>query len=100
VPEALHAGLPVITSGNNGAAELIDEGATGYVVADPFDRAAWADRMARLIDDPALRSRMSAEARRQSLQMTMDVRIKELSAVLNRLAVARRASAATSRRAA
>lgn len=100
VPEALHAGLPVITSGNNGAAELIDEGVTGYVVTDPFDRAAWADRLARLIDDAGLRSRMSDEARRRSLQMTMDVRIKELSVVLNRLAADRHQPLAKARRAA
>lgn len=100
VPEALYAGLPVITSRNNGAAELIDEGVTGYVVADPWDTTNWSERLARLIDDPALRSKMSVEARRQSLGMTMDVRIRELSAVLDRLAAARGAAPAPSRRAA
>jgi UDP-glucose:(heptosyl)LPS alpha-1,3-glucosyltransferase len=33
--EALAAGLPVVTSIQNGAAELIDEGKTGTVLADP-----------------------------------------------------------------
>ena len=37
VPEALAAGLPVITTLQNGASELLDEGRTGSVVADPRD---------------------------------------------------------------
>jgi UDP-glucose:(heptosyl)LPS alpha-1,3-glucosyltransferase len=38
--EALAAGLPVITSAQNGAAELIEEGVNGTVVDDPSDTAA------------------------------------------------------------
>ena len=38
--EALAAGLPVITSGHNGAAELIEEGVNGTVVDDPSDIAS------------------------------------------------------------
>jgi UDP-glucose:(heptosyl)LPS alpha-1,3-glucosyltransferase len=37
--EALAAGLPVVTSGCNGAAEVIDEGVNGTVVADPSNVA-------------------------------------------------------------
>src|SRR5205823_12547550 len=37
--EALAAGLPVITSAHNGAAELIEEGVNGSVVDDPSDIA-------------------------------------------------------------
>jgi glycosyltransferase involved in cell wall biosynthesis len=44
VTEALSRGLPVVTTGNAGAAELIDEGTTGFVVA-PADATALAARM-------------------------------------------------------
>ena len=37
VIEALAAGLPVVTSAQNGAAELIEEGVNGSVVDDPSD---------------------------------------------------------------
>lgn len=53
--EALAAGLPVVTSSLNGAAELIHEGATGTVLADPSDPDAlaqalgfWSARRSRL----------------------------------------------------
>ena len=35
--EALAAGLPVVTTAQNGAAELIEEGINGSVVDDPAD---------------------------------------------------------------
>lgn len=40
VTEALAAGLPVVTSAQNGASELITEGVNGSVVANPADPAA------------------------------------------------------------
>ena len=41
--EALAAGLPVVTSGCNGAAEVIEEEVNGTVVADPSDLGALVD---------------------------------------------------------
>jgi UDP-glucose:(heptosyl)LPS alpha-1,3-glucosyltransferase len=41
--EALAAGLPVVTSGCNGAAEVIEEGINGTVVADPSDIGTLVD---------------------------------------------------------
>jgi UDP-glucose:(heptosyl)LPS alpha-1,3-glucosyltransferase len=54
VLEAMAAGLPVITTRYNGAAERITEGREGYVVDSPADVEALADRMRRLAD-PAQR---------------------------------------------
>lgn len=59
--EAAAAGLPVVTSRANGAAELL-EGA-GVVVKDAEDAGAFAEALARLAD-PTLRARLGAEARR------------------------------------
>jgi len=60
--EAGAAGLPVITTSRNGAAELIRNDETGFILADPEDVPALADRMGRLLD-PSLRARMGGAAR-------------------------------------
>lgn len=51
VLEALAAGLPVVTTRFNGAAERIRDGLHGYVVDSPDDVEAIADRLRRLSDD-------------------------------------------------
>lgn len=51
VLEALAAGLPVVTTRFNGAAERITDGRHGYVVGSPDDVDALADRIERLADD-------------------------------------------------
>jgi UDP-glucose:(heptosyl)LPS alpha-1,3-glucosyltransferase len=43
--EAMAAGLPVITSAYNGAAELLEEGITGSVIQNPADADAVAAQM-------------------------------------------------------
>lgn len=55
--EALAAGLPVVTTAQNGAAEVIEEGITGSVVRSPADLDAvsrairfWQNRRVRLSD--------------------------------------------------
>src|SRR5262249_34981442 len=45
VLEALACGLPVITTKNNGAGELMHPPAEGYVVDDPHDLPILADRL-------------------------------------------------------
>jgi UDP-glucose:(heptosyl)LPS alpha-1,3-glucosyltransferase len=100
VPEALYAGLPVITSGANGAGELLEEEHTGFVVPDPWDTATLSKRLARLIDDPKLRTKMSVRAREQAGKMTIDARMRELSDVFNRVVAERREPPRPVRRAA
>jgi len=51
VLEALAAGLPVVTTRFNGAAERITDGVQGYVIDSPHDVGALADRIDRLADD-------------------------------------------------
>ncbi len=52
VTEALAHGLPVITTRNVGAADLIEEGVNGWVV-EPGDPEALAARMQWCLDNPA-----------------------------------------------
>jgi glycosyltransferase involved in cell wall biosynthesis len=55
--EAMAAGVPVVAARATGAVDLIDEGATGFLVP-PTDVAAYADAIARIVAEPALRARM------------------------------------------
>ncbi|MFS0701033.1 glycosyltransferase family 4 protein [Cellulomonas sp. 179-A 4D5 NHS] len=50
--EAMLAGRPVVASGVQGLAEVLDDGRTGLLVP-PDDPAALADAIASLLDDPA-----------------------------------------------
>ncbi|RNI22214.1 glycosyltransferase family 4 protein [Flexivirga caeni] len=58
--EARCAGLPVLTRAESAVRELVEDGATGLVVADD---AGFAAAVARIATDPALRERLSAGSR-------------------------------------
>lgn len=55
--EAMGAGLPVVASDVGGVREAVEDGVTGFLAPDG-DPAAFADAIARLVEDPALRARM------------------------------------------
>jgi glycosyltransferase involved in cell wall biosynthesis len=65
VLEAMASALPVVASGVPGMEELVVDGETGYLVA-PGDAEALADRLRRVIDDSALRTRLGAAGRRRA----------------------------------
>ena len=92
VSEAAASGLPSVTSRFNGAGELLTEGIDGYVLPDPADDAAMADRMQRLLD-PGLRHQMGAMAHRLALQYTLDRNCDETVAVYHEIARVRRCAA-------
>jgi UDP-glucose:(heptosyl)LPS alpha-1,3-glucosyltransferase len=75
VLEALSAGLPCVTTRYNGAADVMEEGDTGYVVESPDDVSALADRMALLLDGPR-RQRMgeAGKALRDEVSMARHAR--------------------------
>ena len=52
VSEAAAAGLPSVTTRFNGAAELLTDGVDGFVLDDPADDGALADRLGRLLTRP------------------------------------------------
>jgi 1,2-diacylglycerol 3-alpha-glucosyltransferase len=60
--EAAAAGRPVVTADVSGSLDTVLNGESGYVVPvrDPH---AFADRLARLLNDPALAERMGTRAR-------------------------------------
>jgi len=62
--EAMRAGLPIVASRVGGVAEAVEDGVEGFLVT-PEDTDELAGRLAELIRDGALRSRMGACARRK-----------------------------------
>ena len=72
IAEALAAGLPVVTSAVAGAAELIRDGASGFVVADPEDAAGFAAAAVRILGEPGRRVAMGESARAAVRDLTWD----------------------------
>ncbi len=62
VLESMAAGCPMVATAVGGNPELIEDGVTGYLVP-AGDVDAVADRIARILEDPALAARMGAAAR-------------------------------------
>lgn len=65
--EAAAAGVAQVAGRSGGAEEAVLDGRTGLVVKNPEDPIAVADALARLLDDPELRGRLGAEARRRAV---------------------------------
>jgi phosphatidylinositol alpha-1,6-mannosyltransferase len=65
--EAAAAGVPQLAGASGGAADAVDDGATGFVVRDPSDPAAVAATLGWLLDDPALRHAMRHASRERAV---------------------------------
>jgi UDP-glucose:(heptosyl)LPS alpha-1,3-glucosyltransferase len=81
--EAMACGLPVITSSQNGGAEMITDGEDGFVLSDPRDSAALASLLRRLCEQPDLRRRIGANAARTSQEYTWERNATETRAFLS-----------------
>jgi UDP-glucose:(heptosyl)LPS alpha-1,3-glucosyltransferase len=69
--EASSCGLPVITTQFNGAAELMTNEKEGFILSDPADVGALAERMQQLLD-PTLRQSMGAAGRALGMRHTFE----------------------------
>jgi glycosyltransferase involved in cell wall biosynthesis len=65
IPEGMAAGLPVIATAVGAIPDFVKDGLDGFLVP-PRDPAALADRINRLLDDEALRQRMSERVRERA----------------------------------
>ncbi|HEY1830444.1 MAG TPA: glycosyltransferase family 4 protein [Acidimicrobiales bacterium] len=66
--EAAAAGIPQIAGDSGGAAEAVEHGVTGLVVAEPEDPTALAEALRTLLADPARRTEMGRAARARALR--------------------------------
>jgi len=90
VLEALACGLPVITTKQNGAGELMTDGQEGFVVASPGAEDELLAALDGMADDRARRA-MSAAARELGRRQTFDVHVERLVAVFDEAARGKKA---------
>ncbi len=79
--EALASGLPVITTKQSGASEIINDGVQGFVIREPEDIQAIAEKMHLLINNREILEAMSKNARSLAEEFTFEKhigRIKKL----------------------
>jgi UDP-glucose:(heptosyl)LPS alpha-1,3-glucosyltransferase len=75
--EALASGLPVITTGQSGGADIIRDGKDGFVVQEPGDTGAIADCIRKMMDADVLGA-MGSEARKLAEQFTFARHMREI----------------------
>jgi len=78
--EAMAAGLPVVSSGQNGAAEVLRSGVNGLVVDRPDDVTGLVEALSSLAD-PATRRAMGERARQTALQYPWEQPLERTLAV-------------------
>jgi UDP-glucose:(heptosyl)LPS alpha-1,3-glucosyltransferase len=93
VLEALACGLPVITSRYNGASELLEPPAEGYVIDDPHDHARLAWCIEQLLD-PARRAEAAAAAQAKASAWRFEDHYAALVRILEEAAGRRHSRAA------
>jgi UDP-glucose:(heptosyl)LPS alpha-1,3-glucosyltransferase len=72
ISEAMATGLPVITTREAGAAELIQDQQNGLLMSNPFDGRQLAQLMTKLMSDAALRRSLGNAARERMESQTWD----------------------------
>jgi UDP-glucose:(heptosyl)LPS alpha-1,3-glucosyltransferase len=88
VLESLAFGLPVITTAQNGASELLSDGREGYVLTAPDASAELIAALDHLADD-STRQRMSAHARELGQQQSFETHVARLTAIFAEVAAAK-----------
>jgi UDP-glucose:(heptosyl)LPS alpha-1,3-glucosyltransferase len=79
--EAMASGLPVITSRNNGGAEIISHGSDGLILEEPEDVRTLAEWIRKLLDDSDFRSSLAANAARTAQKFTWENNAAEMKAL-------------------
>ncbi|KAL1897123.1 hypothetical protein Sste5346_004328 [Sporothrix stenoceras] len=71
VLESMASGVPVIARDEGGPSDIVDHGATGFLVP-PADLEGFVNKVLLLVGDTDLRWKMASEARRQACEATWD----------------------------
>lgn len=88
VLEALAAGLPVVTTAQNGASEVMTDGREGFVLTSPDAHGELNGALDHLADD-ARRSAMAAQAATLGGELTFERHVASLIRVFHEAAAAR-----------
>lgn len=82
--EAMHWGLPIVSTDVGGCKEMILEGETGYLV-DAMDEKALTERMERIISDAPLRNRLAEAAFTHSKQFDLSNIVESFTSLYQEL---------------
>ncbi len=80
--EAMASGLPVITTKNNGAAEIIADGQEGYVLDSLFNKEELADKISLSLKNG---EKMAANARKRAAAFPIEKATQEFTEVIGRV---------------
>jgi phosphatidylinositol alpha-1,6-mannosyltransferase len=76
--------VPSVAGDSGGASEAVTDGETGFVIGQPSDAGAVADRLQALLIDDGLRHRMGSAARTRAVaEFDHDVLAKRLLEALS-----------------
>ncbi|MDI7259837.1 MAG: glycosyltransferase family 4 protein [Thermodesulfobacteriota bacterium] len=84
VLEALASGLPVITTSSNGASGIITPGQEGFVLSDPRDSQALAERISLFFNE-GMRAKASIAARRLAETYSLERNWKEMKYIFEKI---------------
>jgi glycosyltransferase involved in cell wall biosynthesis len=82
--ESMACGLPVITSRNNGGAEIIVHGENGFVMEDPTDSVTLANWISQLLADPMLGCRLGEAAAETARGLTWEQNARQMCELFER----------------
>ena len=81
--EAAACGVPQVAGESGGAAEAVLDGVTGYVMPEPEDHQALAQKISHILENPELRASMATASRERALShFTYDILSARLGDVL------------------
>ena len=80
--EAMASGIPVVTTRNNGAAELIENGKEGFIVNDMFDAQELATHMAAALSGA---DHMGEAARRKAGEFSIEKTARAFAEIIDRV---------------
>lgn len=83
--EAMHFGLPIVSTDVGGCREMVEEGRTGFLV-DPHDESALVESMRKLATDRNLRNTFAKAAYERSKRYDLSVVVEEFIELYKRLA--------------
>jgi len=82
VTEALASGLPVITTVYDGASGIIEDGKDGFVMKDPNNHRALAEKITLFFDDE-FRQKASIAARKKAEEYPAEKNCEEIIEIYN-----------------
>lgn len=84
LPQAMATGLPIVATACDGSAEAISDGDNGFLVP-PGDADLLAERLCRLLDDPALAAHMGEAGRARVAEFSDRRMVEQIEALYHEL---------------